>query len=374
MTVPVRKIPCMSAPVQPTQSASKGGGAPRIVGVLALVAAVLAVVLIVLGVVGLARTATPNMQGFNAGATVTISDSGASIYARSDADRTQTVCTVGDGDSATTLERPTGEFTVDVSGSDFYEVARTPASLDAGSYPVRCEGTSAALYIGPSAPSTSASGLLGPASLVGGVVLALLALGLGLVALLLRGIRSKPASGQGGYPYGSGIAQPGYTSPYATPPGPGPQPHGSPSQQDPYGQQSSGQQPYGQQAYGDQQGQHPYAPPPSGRPAYDDSSSPPDRPEPSAHTQPIHQGPPPPPPPSWTTAQSEPTQAIAYGQGRYAPPPRSEDQDAAGDAADDTDHQGALADDADSGGSQPDETPEAERPSGTSYPPPPPPQ
>ncbi|MGB3763496.1 MAG: hypothetical protein WA966_09750 [Ornithinimicrobium sp.] len=363
----------MSAPVQPTQSASKGGGASRIVGVVALVAAVLAVVLIVLGVVGLARTATPNMQGFNAGAIITVSDSGASIYARSDAERTRTVCTVGDGGDITTLERPTSEFSVDVSGSDFYEVARTPASLVPGSYPVRCEGTTAALYIGPSAPSTSASGLLGPVSLVGGVALALLALGLGVVAVVLRWMRRKPADGPSGYPYASGVAQPGDTSPYASPPDPAASPYAAPSARDPYGTQSSGHQPYGQQ------GQAPYGQPPSGQPTFEPPTAGRGSPSSSAYTQPIHQGTPPPPPPSWTTAPSEPTQAIAYGQGRYAPPPQPKDDDVVAEGTGDSDQSAHLPDDAPPEGPmrdapERDEQSPDQRPSGTSYPPPPPPQ
>ncbi|MGB3257041.1 MAG: hypothetical protein WBA72_03535 [Ornithinimicrobium sp.] len=363
----------MSAPVQPTESARKGGGASRIVGLVALVAGVLAVVLVVLGVVGVARTATPNMQGFNAGATVTVSESGASIYARSDAERPRTVCTVGDGDNTTTLERPTSEFSVDVSGSDFYEVARTPAALSPGSYPVRCEGTTAALYVGPSAPSTSASGLLGPVGLVSGVALALLALGLGLVALILRWLRRQPADGPRGYPYGSGAAQPGYTSPYASPPGPGTPPYAAPSPQDPDAQQSSGQQPYSPQ------GQDPYGQPPSGQPAVEPETPGPRSASSSAYTQPIHQGPPPPPPPSWTTGPSEPTQAIAYGQGRYAPPPRPLDEDVTERGAGNSDRPAVLPDDEEPEepkGDAPerDEKSQDHSPSGSSYPPPPPPQ
>ncbi len=332
MRVPVVKIPCMSAPGQATQSGAKGGGAAKILGILGLVAGVLATVLVVLGVAGLARTATPNMQGFNPGATVNVGSGGASIYARSDADRTQTVCTATGGGNATTLERPTSEFAVDVSGSDFYEVARTPQSLDAGSYALTCDGTAQALYVGPAAPSTSASGLLGPVGIVVGVVLALLALGLGLVALIMRSRRSKPASSAAGYADGSGVAQPGYTSPYANAPAPGAQPYGAPSQQGPYGQQQQ-QGPYGQQPYGQQPEQDYYGQPPSGAPTYGDQPYGQAAPEESAYTQPMQQGStPPPPPPSWGGTQSEPTQAIAYGEGRYAPPEQQ-----SGDEPSDTD-------------------------------------
>ncbi|MGB5951737.1 MAG: hypothetical protein WBG57_04370, partial [Ornithinimicrobium sp.] len=147
----------------PTASTpSKKSRPARIVGAIAAVLALIAMALIALGAIGLAGVATPNMQGFNPGATVTITDRGMSVYARSDDDRAATVCTADDG-SVTTLARPTSEFAVDVSGSDFYEVARTPDDLTAGSYALTCEGTEQALYVGPAAPNTSASGLMGPA-------------------------------------------------------------------------------------------------------------------------------------------------------------------------------------------------------------------
>ncbi len=310
--------------MQPTQSARKGGGAARILGLLSLVSGLLAIVLIVLGVVGMARTATPNMQGFNPGATVTVSSSGASIYARSDADRTQTVCTARDGGNATTLERPTSEFAVEVSGSDFYEVARTPESLTPGSYELACDGTTQGLYVGPAAPTTSASGLLGPVSIISGVVLALLALGLGLLAVLVRGSRRKPASGNAGYPQDSGVAQPGYTSPYANAPAPGSQPYGPPSQQGPYGQPPE---------------QNYYGQPPSGAPAY--------------------------------TAPSEPTQAIAYGDGHYTSPAQPSEK---GD--DEAVYNDAHASGDESEDQQSESPPKTEQDDnvGTPYPPPPPPR
>ncbi len=206
----------MSSPAPTAESPRKGGGAIRVVGALALLSGVLAVLLIVLGVVGLARVATPNMQGFDAGATVTITDSGASIYARSDTERTATVCEGAINSATTTWERPTSAFSVDVSQGDFFEVARTPDSLDAGTYSVSCEGTTAALYVGPSAPSTSASGLLGPAGLIAGVILAAVAIGLGIVAVFLRdfGGGTEAAGAASGYE----AAPSRYSSPYASPP------------------------------------------------------------------------------------------------------------------------------------------------------------
>lgn len=274
----------MSTPAQSAESPKKSGTATKVIGALALVSGVLAVLLIVLGVVGLARVATPNMQGFNAGATVTVSDSGASIYARSDAERTSTVCAASKDSTSTTLERPTDTFSVDVAQSEFFEVARTPEALGAGSYAMTCEGTTAALYVGPSAPSTSASGFMGAGSLVTGVIFAVIALGLGILATILHNSHGtkKTAGGSSGY----AGAQPGYSSPYASPP-----PPASMAQQgyssDPYGQQSQGDaygQPQGQQNYGSSPGAQSYAPPP---------------------------------PPSWQSRDSQETQAIPYGQGRF---------------------------------------------------------
>lgn len=264
----------MSAPAQPAQLSTTARGPARVVGLLALVAGVLAILLIVLGVVGLARAATPNMQGFNPGAMVTVSNSGASVYARSDSDRMNTVCLLDEGGDATTLERPTSEFGVDVAGSDFFEVARVPPSVAAGTYALTCEGTEQALYVGPSAPSTSASGLLGPAGLIGGIVVAFFALALGLIAVFMRRARSKGTSEGKQDAYASGAAQSGYTSPYASP---------SPGQPQPYGP-----------SYGAQQQPYP------------------------DHTPPVQQHPyAPPPPPSWQSPTAEPTQAIAYGQGHF---------------------------------------------------------
>lgn len=237
----------MSRPAHTADSPRKGGGATRVVRALALLSGVLAVLLIGLGVVGLARVATPNMQGFNAGATVTITDSGASIYARSDTERTATVCAATKDSTSTTLDRPTSAFSVDVSQSDFFEVARTPDSLEAGTYSVSCEGTTAALYVGPSAPSTSASGLLGPAGLIAGVILAVVAIGLGILAFVLRSADAKKAAGD---TPSYGATQSGYSSPYASPPPPS----------------SMGQQPYSQAPYGDQSQQGSYGQQPQGDP------------------------------------------------------------------------------------------------------------
>ncbi|MGB3830047.1 MAG: hypothetical protein WA962_14860, partial [Ornithinimicrobium sp.] len=257
----------MSAPVPSAQPTTTRGTAARIASAAALAAAGAAIVLIVLGVVGVASTATPNMQGFNPGATLTVSSSGASVYARSDSDRTQTVCRAADDGESITLERPTREFAVDVSGSDFFEVARTPQSLGPGSYELSCEGTTQSLYVGPAAPSTSASGLLGPVGLVAGVVVALLALALGVLALLLG--RSRPSTA-----HAASSASPASPAHAASSHSPMSAPQGNPHpEQAPYGQGTYSHDPY--------------------RPDADDSS---------AYTQPMpQQSPALPPPPGWGT-------------------------------------------------------------------------
>lgn len=263
---------------QPTsaQSSTKRGVAAMVVGALALLLGVAAILLIALGAVGLARTATPNMQGFNAGATVTVPDRGISVYARSDADRGSTLCTL-QGGSEVVMSRPVSEFSVAVAGSDFYEVARAPESLDSGEYVTTCAGTNQALYVGPAAPSTTASGLFGPASIIGGIMLGFLALILAIIAWGMRRSRAKSTTtSQQAYPSGAPSA---YSSPYADSPGPAhqqdtPLPQGQPHM-------------YGQPSATDTQA---FAPPPPG--GY---------------------GPPP---------VGEPTQTIAYGQGYFDQSPQ----------------------------------------------------
>ena len=170
-----------------------------VVAVVALVLALVAAALVGLGAYGLVSTATPNMRGFNPGATVTVTESGLSVYARSDEDRSSTVCRAA-GEDTTVLDRPTGEFVVEVAGSDFYEIARGPDELSAGSYVLTCDGTNASVYVGPRAPSTSAAGLIGIGGLIGGLVLGFFAVLLGIVALLVRPRRDRRSGPAGPRP------------------------------------------------------------------------------------------------------------------------------------------------------------------------------
>ncbi len=235
---------------------------------LAAPSALLGLLLLALGLIGVLGVATPNMQGFNPGQSVVISDGGMSVYARSDA-RAEAVCT-GDGpDEQVTFERPVQEYAVDVSGTDFYEIARSPQDLSAGTYAMTCNGVSDAVYAGPWAPDTTSGGLLGPLGIVLGLLLLSLALALAVAAIVLRR-RGKPSPTAQHYQGEQGWqGSRGYASPYATPSQPGPAygsppppeqspdpsgyPYGAPPPPPPgsgysYGQPAPGQQPpaYGQ--------------------------------------------------------------------------------------------------------------------------------
>ncbi len=223
------------------QGEKSTGGPSKALGGLAALLTVAGLVLLGLGLFGVLNTATPNMQGINSGQSVSIPDSGMSLWAESDV-REDTVCFTGDR----TMERPTSAYSVDVGDREFFEVARTPSDLDAGSYVVTCEGTDAALYVGPNATRTTAPGIIGNLGLIlGGITLAVAAL-LGLGALMTR--RKKPApapyqySSHGTPPApGQGFQQQGgYTGPYAE-----------------ANQSSAGQYSYGQ----DQTQAYPPAPP-----------------------------------------------------------------------------------------------------------------
>ncbi|USQ77440.1 hypothetical protein [Ornithinimicrobium cryptoxanthini] len=258
----------------------RSSGASRALGSFAVLFTLAGLVLLGLGLFGVLNTATPNMTGINAGQSVRVPDSGMSLWAEEDV-RDDTVCTVGEA----TMERPTAAYSVDVQDRPFYEVARTPSTLNAGTYPVSCEGTDAAVYVGPNATRTTAPGIIGNLGLIlGGISLALAAI-LGLGALMTRRKRrAAPADqpyqyssyGSGAAPYADPHQSPYGQSPYApaqgqgsygpdqtqqfptVPPGygpPGQGPYGAPDPTQGYGQQGYGQQGYGQQGYGQDQTQ-----------------------------------------------------------------------------------------------------------------------
>lgn len=199
---------------------------PLVLGILATCGALLGVLLLVLGAVGIAGAATPNMRGFNPGQSVVVGDSGMSVYARTDSAREDTACAADGPGGQVGFERPVQAYAVDVTGSDFYEIARSPQDMSPGSYALSCDGTTEALYAGPWAPDTATGGVMGPWGVLGGLLLLGLACVLGIVAAILarRGRQSSQRDQPGGYdqqPWASS----GYASPYAAPP-PAP-PYGS---------------------------------------------------------------------------------------------------------------------------------------------------
>lgn len=204
----------------------KSSGPSKALGSLAAILGLIGVVLLGLGLFGVLNTATPNMTGINAGQSVSIKSSGMSLWAEQDV-REDTTCTVGEK----TMERPTSAYSVDVGDREFFEVARTPSDIDAGSYPVMCQGTDAALYVGPNATRTSAPGIMGNLGLIIGGILLAVAVLLGLGALMTRKKGAKTAAET--YQYSS----------YGTPPGAG-QATGHPQQYPDANQPSYGQAPY----------------------------------------------------------------------------------------------------------------------------------
>ncbi len=244
----------------------QSGGPSKTLGALAALSAIAGLVLLGLGLFGVLNTATPNMTGINSGQSVQIYDSGMSLWAEEDI-RAEVVCQVDDA----VMERPTSSYSVDVQDRQFFEVARTPADLDPGSYVVSCEGTDAAIYVGPNAARTTAPGLIGQLGLVIGGILLGVAVLLGLGALITR--RQKSDSAESAYPYSShGNPPPPVGSPqsaYSTdqteryPPAGG-FGHGAAGTQTSYGPGQQGG--YSQQPYAYQQDQT--SPPAAGQQPY----------------------------------------------------------------------------------------------------------
>lgn len=265
---------------------TEAGPAPRkrskgalTTGIFSMLAGVAGVILLVLGVIGLNQVPVPNLNGFNDGQTINVTDSGMSVYALEDV-RETTVCEAVSGSNSTVFDRPVESFSVEIGGSDYYELARTPDSMAAGSYEVSCQAD-VATYAGPRATLMESNGIFGLTGVVLGVLLLLLAFVLLLVAigLALRG-RSKNKKNAQYAPTQGGYAQSGYTSPYASP-APGPQGEDTSSYNqppssgygavpNPYGDAAANSQTYGSPAFppppqqsAPQPQDDPYGPPPS---------------------------------------------------------------------------------------------------------------
>lgn len=225
--------------------ASQSSGARITAIALPLLLLLGGVALLVFGLLGTVGRAAPNLAGFNDGATVTATDNGFSVYARSDA-REGAFCTATAGAGQSTLSRPTAASPVTVSDETFYEVARTPTDLAAGEYQVAC-GLDEAVYAGPRVDRIAADGIDGTLGVIVGAAVA--AVGLVLLVVLQVVLRRKgQGAEQEAYPYSSHQAAPGY---------------GYGQQQQAYGQQGYDQQTgYDQQpGYGDQGAYPGYAAP-----------------------------------------------------------------------------------------------------------------
>lgn len=172
------------------------------------------VVLLGLGLAGTAGRSGADMVGFHDGAQVEVPEAGMSVWSRSEQARTQVVCTAG----GTTLLRPVEDFTTEVAGQTFHEVARTPDGFAAGTYPVTC-GAAEEMYAGPYAPSTAATGLLGGTGVTLGLVLLPLALVCGLLAWASGRQGRRPEAGPSplAYRLEEPYARQPSGSPYATP-------------------------------------------------------------------------------------------------------------------------------------------------------------
>lgn len=177
------------------------------------------VVLLALGAAGTAGRATGDLVGFRPGQQVTVPEEGMSVWSRSAQTRQATVCTA---DGAPLL-RPVQDFSTEVAGQRFHEVARTPDGM-AGTFTVECDTTDA-VYAGPYGPATVAPGLMGTPGLVVGAVLTPLGL-LALVLALLDRRRQRPAAEHGPDPGDYELTPTGgqtpYSSPYAAPQAPVP--------------------------------------------------------------------------------------------------------------------------------------------------------
>ncbi|UJH71358.1 hypothetical protein [Ornithinimicrobium sp. INDO-MA30-4] len=305
-------------------------------GILSTVIGIAGVTLLVLGVVGLNQVPVANLNGFNDGQTINVTDSGMSVYALDDV-RDSTVCQAVVDGNTTVFDRPVESFSIEVSGSDYYEIARTPDGMAAGSYEVACEsGTST--YAGPRATLMSSGGVMGLTGVVVGVVLVLIAGVLLLLAVALAfNNRRKAKKQQGGQPASgypeSGYAQSGYTSPYASPP---PPPMSAPEANDnyPYSQEQTARDqgaegdyaPYGQQT---PQESSPYGNAQAAPGPYGSQSAPPP-PPPSTGADEDPYGPPPTSQPYGqdpTQPVGDETQQMPMSQSTWAPPADSQSAD-----------------------------------------------
>lgn len=188
--------------------------------------------LALLGLVGiiLSFTLAPSMKltGFNGSTGATTGEGGASVYALSDAARSNAGCSV-DGQP---MSVPNSAHEVEISGKKYYEVGRTPTGLSAGSHTIACQSTEP-MYVGKAYNKYSGAKDTADVALWSGIALLLLGLLLAALMMMMRSKNKKKLAGQQGY--GQQYGQ---------------QPYGQADYGQQYGQQQYGQQDYGQQQYG----------------------------------------------------------------------------------------------------------------------------
>lgn len=190
---------------------SSTGDVRRVLWPVAALCALAGVVLLVLGLLGQANRPPVDLTGITPGQRVEMTEDGLSVWSRAPGTYLDTVCTA---DEATML-RPVAEYAVQVAGTRFYEVARSPEGLAAGSPAITCSTTDP-VYAGPRADRTVATGLSGGTGIVTGSLLLLVGLVCGVLAVL-AGRRRMP-EGHGTIPL-SRLMPPSSGTPGAHPSG-----------------------------------------------------------------------------------------------------------------------------------------------------------
>ncbi|TWP35204.1 hypothetical protein [Leekyejoonella antrihumi] len=250
---------------------------------LALPAGV-AVIGLVLLIIGLLSGASIKLSAFGNGQSINPGSSGFSVYSTSQSARANTVCTTVSGGKTLTLNRPTKNFSIDASGTKYWEIARSTDAMTGSSYQVDCQNADGTTYAGPRADKLG--GGFQTIAIILGCILLVIGI-IGAVLLFLRG-RSKSSAAPGvGAPVPAGAAAYGrlgyYGEGYGTPGAYGSSSAGhqqTGGQQAGYGQQGAtptygqqsqpspygGQPGYGQQGYGHQPYGQPYRGQQSGQP------------------------------------------------------------------------------------------------------------
>lgn len=160
----------------------KGRG--RVTAVVAALATVVGAVLLWLALSGLAQGQEISLGAPAQEATVEAGADGFSLWSADPAAYASAVCTAGES----TLLRPVDSYGVQVGGTTYHELARSPEGLS-GEVTVSCEPAQE-FRVGPHAQATSSAGLRGTTGVLAGA--ALVALGLVLAAwTVVAGVRRR---------------------------------------------------------------------------------------------------------------------------------------------------------------------------------------